>query len=206
MKPRQHEQARRARTRGLVIDEQHAQRRLAPRLDAQIQLAGQLTLEVFARADRHPAQGRARQGLARARRPVKLAPEKRAAQPRRGPGAHVEKPIPRTRDAFRSDRAITLDHEHRVVVEPDTFPARVAGQQHEIRATQLQSAHVSLQRGHVNSSSDRLQFRGLPQPAGRFLSLLASHPGAPAPECCGSHCRSATACSAHDRSTYRAGL
>jgi len=118
------------------VDEQHAERRLASRLDAEIELARQLCVELIARGDRRPAQRRAAQGIARARRPVKLAPRKRTAQPSRWPGADVEKPVPRASDALGVDGAIALDHEHGVVVEPNALPARVARQQHEIGAAQ----------------------------------------------------------------------
>ncbi len=154
MEPGQHQDTRGRRPRRLVVHDQHAQGRLTARLDGPIELGRQLAVKLSARGDGRAAHGRASQALARSGGPVQLAPWERTPQARRGPGAYVEKPIPRARDAVGVDRAVALDHEHGVVAEPDAFPAGMMRQQHEIRPAQGQSAHVSLQRGHEYSFSE----------------------------------------------------
>src|SRR5207249_10929184 len=104
--------------RGRVVDDGHAQRRLATRLDGAIQLGRELSLKLLARRDGHPARRRARQTLACSGGPVQLAPRERTPEPGRGPGTHVEKPIPRAREAVRPDRPAALGEEAGAVSEP----------------------------------------------------------------------------------------
>src|SRR4029077_14620751 len=65
MIPRQYEDARRRGTRGRVLDDQHAQRLLASRLDGAVELGRQLAWKLLARGDGDATERRALERLAR---------------------------------------------------------------------------------------------------------------------------------------------